>query len=161
MEWWRSQPEAWAACRETPPPPAAVMPRYVEWLKALPGRPVFAGYPAAFDFTFVYWYLIRGAGTAADRGGNNLSTTKRSIRACTVDDGCLAMASLRAFDKFGKTTKSRCTRDNNMRPHLFQTTVGQQTINHCLYSISHFIARSRKAENSDDFQADTFSLYPE
>jgi len=62
MEWWRSQPEAWAACRETPPPPAAVMPRYVEWLKALPGRPVFAGYPAAFDFTFVYWYLIRFAG---------------------------------------------------------------------------------------------------
>jgi hypothetical protein len=35
------------------------MRRYVSWLKALPGRPVFVGYPAGFDFLFVYWYLIR------------------------------------------------------------------------------------------------------
>jgi hypothetical protein len=39
-----------------------VMPRYVAWLKSLPNRPVFVGYPAAFDFMFVYWYLIRFAG---------------------------------------------------------------------------------------------------
>ena len=38
------------------------MPRYVAWLKALPGQPVFVGYPASFDFMFVYWYLIRFAG---------------------------------------------------------------------------------------------------
>jgi hypothetical protein len=62
MEWWRSQPEAWAAARENPEPPDAVMPRYVAWIKSLPGRPVFVGYPAAFDFMFVYWYLIRFAG---------------------------------------------------------------------------------------------------
>ena len=62
MEWWRSQPEAWAAAREHPEPPEAVMPRYVVWLKSLPGHPVFVGYPAAFDFMFVYWYLIRFAG---------------------------------------------------------------------------------------------------
>ena len=36
--------------------------RYVIWLKALPGKPVFVGYPAGFDFLFVYWYLIRFAG---------------------------------------------------------------------------------------------------
>jgi hypothetical protein len=35
---------------------------YVAWLKALPGKPVFVGYPAGFDFLFVYWYLIRFAG---------------------------------------------------------------------------------------------------
>lgn len=62
MQWWQSQPEAWAACRGDPQDPAAVMPRYVAWLKALPGRPVFVGYPAAYDFLFVYWYLIRFAG---------------------------------------------------------------------------------------------------
>jgi hypothetical protein len=62
MEWWKSQPEAWAACRENLQPPAQVMQQYVAWLKALPGRPVFVGYPAAFDFMFVYWYLIRFAG---------------------------------------------------------------------------------------------------
>ena len=38
------------------------MQQYVDWLKALPGRPVFVAYPAGFDFLFVYWYLIRFAG---------------------------------------------------------------------------------------------------
>ena len=32
------------------------------WLKGLPGKPVFVGYPAAYDFLFVYWYLMRFAG---------------------------------------------------------------------------------------------------
>jgi len=27
-----------------------------------PGKPVFVGYPAGFDFLFVYWYLIRFTG---------------------------------------------------------------------------------------------------
>jgi hypothetical protein len=38
------------------------MRRYVAWLKALPGRPVFVAYPAGFDFTFVYWYMMRFTG---------------------------------------------------------------------------------------------------
>jgi len=62
MAWWQGQPEAWAACRSNLREPAAVMPEYVRWLKALPGKPVFVGYPAAYDFMFVYWYLIRFAG---------------------------------------------------------------------------------------------------
>jgi len=62
MAWWQTQPEAWAACRDSLEAPEAAMPRYVEWLKSLPGRPVFVGYPVAFDFLFVYWYLIRFAG---------------------------------------------------------------------------------------------------
>ena len=62
MAWWQGQPEAWAACRTEPRDPAEVMPAYVRWLKSLPGKPVFVGYPAAYDFLFVYWYLIRFAG---------------------------------------------------------------------------------------------------
>jgi hypothetical protein len=62
MAWWQTQPEAWAVCRRNPREPAEVMPQYVAWLKALPGKPVFVGYPAAYDFLFVYWYLIRFAG---------------------------------------------------------------------------------------------------
>jgi hypothetical protein len=62
MEWWESQPEAWKACRERTRSPAEVMPEYVSWLKHLPGKPVFVGYPVAFDFLFVYWYLMRFAG---------------------------------------------------------------------------------------------------
>lgn len=61
MEFWRSQPAAWEACRTDTRPPQAVIPEYVAWLKGLPGKPVFVGYPVAFDFLFVYWYLIRFA----------------------------------------------------------------------------------------------------
>src|SRR4051812_5572165 len=60
--WWETQPEAWAACREDPRPPAEAMAEYIVWLKALPGSPVFVGYPASYDFMFVYWYLMRFAG---------------------------------------------------------------------------------------------------
>jgi len=62
MAWWQSQPEAWAACRANQRDPAVVMPKYVAWLKALPGKPVFVAYPAAYDFMFVYWYMIKFAG---------------------------------------------------------------------------------------------------
>lgn len=62
MAWWQGQPEAWAACRMSLREPSTVMPEYVAWLKALPGKPVFVAYPAAYDFMFVYWYLIRFAG---------------------------------------------------------------------------------------------------
>jgi hypothetical protein len=62
MDWWRTQPDAWAACRTNLRPPAEAMQAYVAWVKALPGKPVFVGYPVAYDFMFVYWYLIAFAG---------------------------------------------------------------------------------------------------
>lgn len=61
-EWWTRNPDAWAACRENLEAPEAAMHRYVAWLNTLPGKPVFVGYPAGFDFLFVYWYLIRFTG---------------------------------------------------------------------------------------------------
>ena len=62
LRWWATQPEAWKTCRTGTRPPAAVMPEYDRWVRALPGKPVFVAYPAGFDFTFVYWYLMRFAG---------------------------------------------------------------------------------------------------
>jgi hypothetical protein len=64
MAWWATQPQAWAACRADPRDPAEAMRSYADWLAGLPGRPVFVGYPAAFDFMFVYWYLIRFTGAS-------------------------------------------------------------------------------------------------
>lgn len=58
-EFWDKNPEAWAACRKDPEDPAEVMRRYVAWVNKLPARPVFVGYPATFDFMFVYWYIRR------------------------------------------------------------------------------------------------------
>src|SRR3954464_1443102 len=48
MRWWATQPEAWAECRRDPQDPEKTMKAYVAWLKALPGKPVFVGYPAGF-----------------------------------------------------------------------------------------------------------------
>lgn len=59
MRWWEKQPEAWKAARANLEEPEKVMKDYLEWVKVLPGKPVFVGYPTGFDFMFVYWYLIK------------------------------------------------------------------------------------------------------
>ena len=63
-EWWLQHPEAWAICRQNCQPPKEAMQSYFDWLKNLPGKPVFVGYPAAYDFMFVYWYLIKFVGSS-------------------------------------------------------------------------------------------------
>jgi hypothetical protein len=60
--WWATQPHAWAACRQDLCEPEQAMREYVAWLGSLPGKPVFVAYPAAYDFMFVYWYLMRFVG---------------------------------------------------------------------------------------------------
>jgi hypothetical protein len=62
MKWWESQSDAWSACRENPRAPEDAMREYVDWLESLPGRPIFVAYPLAFDFLFVYWYVMRFVG---------------------------------------------------------------------------------------------------
>lgn len=61
-QWWQQFPDAWAACRRDIRAPEAVMPEYLAWVQALPGRPVFVGWPAAWDFMWIYWYLVRFTG---------------------------------------------------------------------------------------------------
>ena len=64
MDWWKTQPQAWEACRKDLQEPADAMKAYVQWIKGLGGKPVFVAYPAGFDFLFVYWYLIRFTGAS-------------------------------------------------------------------------------------------------
>ncbi|WP_374475825.1 exonuclease [Zoogloea sp.] len=91
LRWWRTQPEAWEACRREPEPPEAVMGRYVDWLKCLPGRPVFVAYPVAFDYPFVLWYLTRYANenpfgyAVIDIRSYAMGSLGRSFRACRRD----------------------------------------------------------------------------
>jgi len=65
-EFWDKNPEAWEACRVNPQPPKESMERYVQWLKNLEkyndGKVVAVCAPAGFDFTFVYWYLMKFVG---------------------------------------------------------------------------------------------------
>jgi hypothetical protein len=62
MAWWQTQLDVWNVHRRHLQEPEAAMKTYLAWLKGLPGKPVFVGYPAAFDFMFIYWYLIRFTG---------------------------------------------------------------------------------------------------
>lgn len=57
MAWWRTQQDAWRACRMNPTPPAGAMQDYVTWLAQLPGRPIFVAHPVAFDYAWIAWYL--------------------------------------------------------------------------------------------------------
>lgn len=106
MEWWSRQPEAWTACRTNPRLAADVMPEYVRWLRELPGTPVFVAYPAAFDFMFVYWYLIRFAGESP-------------FRHSALDIRSYAMAVLRRpYGRSGKDSMPRHWFDAHPHTHL-------------------------------------------
>ena len=58
MKWWGNHQDAWKEVQKRPVAPATAMQLFYSWLKRLPGKPIFVGYPATFDFSFVYWYLI-------------------------------------------------------------------------------------------------------
>jgi hypothetical protein len=66
MEWWKKQPDAWEACRKDLQSPSTAMNALSDWIAATcrktNTRAVFVGYPATYDFMFVYWYLIRFTG---------------------------------------------------------------------------------------------------
>lgn len=62
MQWWKTQKTAWQAHRKDLWQAEDAMKQYLYWLKGLPGKPVFVGYPAAFDFMFICWYLIKFTG---------------------------------------------------------------------------------------------------
>lgn len=104
MEWWRTQPEAWAACRDNLRDPAVVMPEYVTWLKGLPGRPVFVAYPAAYDFLFVYWYLIRFAGESPfSHSALDIKTYAMALLGTEYRDSVKKNMPARWFDKLPHT----------------------------------------------------------
>ena len=106
MEWWKTKPAAWKVCRENLQSPEKAMKDYVAWVKLLPGIPVFVGYPATFDFMFVYWYLIRFTGESP-------------FSFSAIDIKTLAMAILKT--NFRKTVKENMPQhwfDANPHPHI-------------------------------------------
>ena len=62
MGWWAKQPAAWAYLQQNQQFPSEAMKALKAWLQALPGKPVFVGFPATYDFMFAYWYLARYTG---------------------------------------------------------------------------------------------------
>ena len=99
MEWWRQRPEAWAATRQNLEAPEATMPRYLRWVKDLPGKPVFVAYPAGFDFLFVYWYLIRFAGESPfSFSALDIKTYAMALLGCEYRDAVKRNMPQRWFD---------------------------------------------------------------
>ena len=68
MEWWQTQPEAWAAATTNAEEPAEVMPRFADWVEGLPGPKVFVAAPMIFDGLWMDHYLDEYAGTRALSG---------------------------------------------------------------------------------------------
>ena len=104
MQWWSTQPEAWRASRRDPEDPAAVMPRYVQWLRTLPGKPVFVAYPVGFDFMFVYWYLVRFAGESPfSHSALDIKTLAMAMLRCDYRDATKRHMPRRWFDDLPHT----------------------------------------------------------
>ncbi len=106
MHWWRKQPQAWKACRENLQDPKEAMIKYVKWLKRLDGAPVFVAYPAAFDFTFIYWYLMKFVG-------------KNPFSFVALDIKTYAMAMLKKrFHSISKKTMPKEWFDESKKSHV-------------------------------------------
>ena len=60
MNWWKNHPEEWKQATTNAYSATRVISRFVTWVETLAknheSHPIFVGYPAGFDFTFVYWY---------------------------------------------------------------------------------------------------------
>lgn len=69
MAWWNKpeQAEALAYVRTNPRAPDIAMKQFRAWLEEVKGvynaQLVVVGYPVTYDFMFVYWYMIRFAGS--------------------------------------------------------------------------------------------------
>jgi len=67
MDWWAKpeQAAAWKACQADPKSPVDVMRGFVAWVDKIVrprgATPVMVAYPAGYDFTFLYWYMVRFA----------------------------------------------------------------------------------------------------
>lgn len=58
-EWFRTQPQAWAACTSDPRPVDEVMRSYIRWLHDLPAPRMLAAAPLGLDGTWMDYYLRR------------------------------------------------------------------------------------------------------
>ncbi|MEM1109665.1 MAG: exonuclease [Planctomycetota bacterium] len=80
LAWWKSKPEAWAVCRHEPEPIRRAMHEYADWLRNLPGSPVYVGHPAAAGYMFVTWYLHNFVGSSPfGRGALDLRTLAMTL----------------------------------------------------------------------------------
>lgn len=64
MTWWAGNQSAWDLTRLDQQDPSVAMKNFVDWVQSFAGVPVAVASPAGYDWTFLYWYLIKFAGTS-------------------------------------------------------------------------------------------------
>lgn len=82
MIWWQSTPEnqqAYLATQEHQADPVPAMHDFVMWVETLKSqtgdKPVMVGYPIAYDFMWIHWYLMRFKGyTPFSHSGLDMKT---------------------------------------------------------------------------------------
>ncbi|MCY4395129.1 MAG: hypothetical protein OXC10_08350 [Rhodospirillaceae bacterium] len=68
LEWWRTQPEAWAHIRRDTVPPAVGMARCLHWLESLGSDLVLAAHPLLLDGLWLDWYFRKFCNVAVFAG---------------------------------------------------------------------------------------------
>jgi len=107
MQWWETQREAWEACRQDLQQPLKAMHEYSAWLKQLPGKPVFVGYPVVFDYMFVQWYLHKFTGASPfSFFALDIKTYAMSLMKTNYRDTTKATMPSRWFDDLPHTHKA-------------------------------------------------------
>lgn len=62
LSWWWTLPDAWADATREQELPDVVMPRFVHWVRSLPGEKVIVAHPLLFDGPWIDYYLERFVG---------------------------------------------------------------------------------------------------
>jgi len=62
MAWWKTQPEAWHETTRNQVEPGKAIRAWADWVRSLPGTPVFVAHPLSFDGAWIDWYLQRYVG---------------------------------------------------------------------------------------------------
>jgi len=91
MAWWAENQEAYKLCRQDPRHPSDVMYSFTEWVEQTRGKDkaVCVCYPAGFDFTYLYWYLMYFTAnspfsfSALDIKSYAMAVLKKDYRKCT------------------------------------------------------------------------------
>lgn len=99
-KFWAKNQEAYDKTRENTIPPEVAMPRFVRWVESFNLRPVFVGYPAAYDFMFTYWYIRRFSGASPfSHSALDIKTMAMTMLKCGYRDAAKRAMPRRWFSK--------------------------------------------------------------
>ena len=83
MKFWDDFPEAYRKTRVSTSNPVYAMNDLLTWLKNFDKKPIFVGYPATFDFMWMFWYTVEFTGEYGPFGYSGLD--EKYFAACHLN----------------------------------------------------------------------------